>query len=99
MGRRAVVGPHPLSKSIRQSAGALDPAAAAHWEVVTGTKYTGYSAGSQTQHQGTDTHRFNTASHSQTDRTSSSVCLVYSVYNTYTLNMYCMFSSAKSSNL
>jgi len=50
----AVVGPHPISESLHQSAAALDPAAAARWEVTTGTKYTGDSAGSQTQHQGTD---------------------------------------------
>lgn len=31
------------------------------------------------------THMFNTASHSLTDRTTSSVRLVYNVYSTYTL--------------
>lgn len=56
MDRGAVVGPHPISKSLHQSAGALEPAAAAQWEVTTGTKYTGDSAGSQIQHQGTDAH-------------------------------------------
>ncbi|KAL7405779.1 hypothetical protein ABVT39_006924 [Epinephelus coioides] len=47
-----VVGPHPIEKSLHQSAGALDPAPAAHWEVITGKEYTGYSAGRQSQHQG-----------------------------------------------
>ena len=49
----AVVGPHPLPEPVRGAAAALEPAAAAHWEAVTGTLHTDDPAGSQAEHQGT----------------------------------------------
>lgn len=54
--RSAAVGPHPISKSLHQTPGELDTAAAADWEAVTGAMYTGHLTRSQTQHQGKTLH-------------------------------------------